>query len=191
MADIGTDRRNFLRRAVNGAVRQAARMAEERVVQHRPVRPPGALPEVAFLAACTRCDACIDVCPAGAIMRSPSRAGLAAGTPFLEPNRIACVACDTMPCADVCPTDALIVPDDGWATERLGRIEFHAERCVTFEGKSCRVCVDACPIGTTALDIDDDGHPVLKAEGCVACGVCVRDCISIPSSFTFHAVDRS
>jgi len=41
-------------------------------------------------------------------------------------------------------------------------------------------------VGERALALDEDGRPVLKVEGCVACGVCVRDCITVPSSFTFH-----
>ncbi|HRP08747.1 MAG TPA: 4Fe-4S dicluster domain-containing protein, partial [Gemmatimonadales bacterium] len=108
---------------------------------------------------------------------------------YLEPARISCLACADMPCAAACPTDALTVPADDWQHERLGRVEFHAERCITFQGKPCRVCADACPVGETALAIDSDGHPVLKAEGCVGCGTCVRDCITIPSSFTFIPLD--
>lgn len=189
MTDFGGDRRNFFRRAFGDVVKQAGRMTENRVVQQRYVRPPGALPEVAFLTACTRCHACSDVCPAGVILQVTARGGLAAGTPYLEPARMPCVACPDMPCVTACPTGALTMPPGGWRTERLGSIEFHPDRCVTFEGKPCGVCVRACPIGEAALSLDDEGRPVLKAEGCVACGVCVRDCITIPSSFTFHPLE--
>ena len=190
MPDFAGDRRAFFRRAFGDVVQRVAAATEERVVQQRYVRPPGAIPEVAFLAACTRCSECVRVCPPAAIMTVPSRGGLAAGTPYLEPSRIPCRACADIPCASACPTGALLVPSDGWRRERLGRVEFHAERCVTFEGRPCRVCIDSCPVGEAALAADADGHPVLKAEGCVACGACVRDCITLPSSFTFHPVDR-
>ncbi len=188
--DFEGDRRGFFRRLFGDAVQHVARATEERVVQHRYVRPPGALPEMAFLAACTRCSECVRACPAGAILTVSSRGGLAAGTPYLEPSRIPCLACADMPCATACPTAALTLPPDGWRTERLGRVEFDPHRCITFEGKPCGVCVGACPVGEAALSLDADGHPVLKAEGCVACGACVRECITIPSSFTFHPVDR-
>lgn len=190
MHDSPGDRRSFFRQLFGDAVGRVAKATEDRVVQQRYVRPPGALTEVAFLAACTRCGECARVCPAGVILNVTSRGGLAAGTPYLEPARMPCIACVDMPCAAICPTEALTVPPDGWRSERLGRIEFHAERCVTFEGKPCRVCADACPVGERALAIDDAGHPMLRADGCVACGTCVRECITIPSSFTFHPLDR-
>jgi MauM/NapG family ferredoxin protein len=157
---------------------------EERLVQEKYFRPPGALPEVAFLAACTRCGACETVCPPHAIHYLPSSAGLAAGTPAIDPRSQPCVVCEDMPCVKSCPTGALTLPRDGWQGYRMGALEFHPERCVTYQGTPCRVCADACPVGEAALAIDDQGHPVVKVEGCVGCGVCVRECITSPSSFT-------
>jgi len=116
--------------------------------------------------------------------------GLAAGTPYLEPDQVACVACPDMPCAAVCPTDALIVPESGWAGLRLGRVTFHPDRCITFRGEACAICVQACPVGPAALVLDADDRPVLKLEGCVACGVCVRECPTMPSSLTFAPLER-
>ena len=184
------DRRSLFRQALGGAIDTIARATEERIVQQRYVRPPGALTEVAFLASCTRCGECVKACPGGAVLTVPSHGGLAAGTPFLEPARIPCVACTDMPCATACPTVALTVPETGWAHERLGRVEFHPERCITFEGQECGVCVTACPVGDAALALDDAGRPVLRAEGCVGCGRCVRECITAPSSFTFFPLER-
>ena len=43
-----------------------------------------------------------------------------------------------------------------------------------------------CPVGEAALVIDEAGHPSLRREGCVGCGVCVRDCIAVPPAFTLH-----
>jgi MauM/NapG family ferredoxin protein len=188
--DFSGDRRSFFRRAFGDVAQKVARATEERVVRKNYVRPPGALPEMAFLAACTRCGECATACPAGAILHVPSRGGLAAATPYLEPGRIPCLVCADMPCVVACPTDALMLPTDLWEHERLGRVELHPERCITFEGKPCGVCATACPVGEKALAMDDDGRPVLKAEGCVGCGTCVRECITIPSSFSLHQVDR-
>ena len=184
------DRRGFFKQAFGGLLDHVARAAEDRVVQRRYVRPPGALPEMAFLAACTRCGQCAPVCPPSAIKYAGPDGGLAAGTPYLEPDRIACVACIDMPCAAACPTDALVVPTTGWTGMRLGRIAFHPDRCITFQGQACAICVQACPVGAKALELDGDGRPVLKLEGCVACGVCVRECPTMPSSFTFTPLER-
>jgi ferredoxin-type protein NapG len=181
------DRRDFFRDSVGQWVEKMLADTEHRLVQERYFRPPGALPEVAFLAACTRCGACTPVCPVHAIVSVPTSGGLAAGTPYIDPKSQPCVACADFPCVRACPTGALQLPARGWTGYRLGQVEFVPERCVTFAGTPCRVCVDACPIGETALALDEGGHPVLKREGCVGCGVCVRDCITSPSSFELRA----
>ena len=181
------DRRDFLRQSIGKWGEKLLEQAEERMVHQKYFRPPGALPEVAFLTACTRCGACAPVCPADAIVMLPPRAGLAAGTPHLEPKLQPCTVCADMPCAVACPTGALTLPEGGWDGYRIGALEFVPERCVTYQGTACRVCADACPVGEAALSIDETGHPVLKQEGCVGCGVCVRACITSPSSFNIQA----
>jgi MauM/NapG family ferredoxin protein len=181
------DRRDALRSAFNQMVERMVDATEERLAPRRYVRPPGALPELGFLAACTRCGDCIPVCPVRAIVRAPTEAGLAAGTPYLNVQVQACIACADMPCARACPTEALTVPPHGWDGYRLGAVEFVPERCVTYKGVACQVCAKACPVGERALAIDSDGHPVLKLEGCVGCGSCVKACITSPSSFLFKA----
>lgn len=184
------DRRAFFRDSLGRWVEGLMEAAEERVVQRRYLRPPGALPEVGFLAACTRCGECLTACPPRAIQKVPASGGLAAGTPFIDPSVQGCTACPDMPCARSCPTEALTLPVAGWAGYRLGFAELAPERCVTFIGTPCRACADACPVGEAALAVDEDGHPVLRREGCVGCGVCVRACITYPSSFTVQPVER-
>lgn len=183
------DRREFFRDQWGEWLRNLVERAEERIVRERYLRPPGSLPEVAFLTACTRCGACAPVCPVKAILTVPPAGGLAAGTPYLEIASQPCVACADLPCVRACPTGALTLPADGWNGYRLGTVEFFPERCITYDGRPCRVCVDACPIGDRALGQDGSGHPVLKLEGCVGCGVCVRECVTAPSSFEFRAAE--
>ncbi len=185
------DRRGFFRESIGQWLERAMASAENRVTVERYQRPPGALPEVAFLAACTRCGECVAACPPKVIRTVPTRGGLAAGTPYLELARDPCLACPDMPCAAVCPTDALTVPPDGWRGYRLAPVAFLPERCVTFRGTPCRVCADACPVGEQALVMDGDGHPVFRRDGCVGCGVCVRECISVPPSFELQRRERS
>ncbi|MBI1723270.1 MAG: 4Fe-4S dicluster domain-containing protein [Gemmatimonadetes bacterium] len=180
-ADGSYSRRGFLGETLKLIAREAAELLADRVAPRRYFRPPGALPEPAFLAACTRCGYCVEACPVDAIMPAPPNAGLAAGTPAIEPMQQPCIACEGMFCATVCPTGALVPPADGWAHEKMGDLALDAERCIAFQGIECGVCARVCPVGPEALDLDQQGRPVIK-DGCVGCGVCARACVTSPSS---------
>ena len=181
--DESYSRRGFLGEAFKLVARTAGELLAERVAPRRHFRPPGALPEPGFLAACTRCGYCIEACPVDAIVAAPSGAGLAAGSPVIEPLVQPCIACEGMFCAAVCPTGALVLPADGWARESMGELALDQERCIAFQGIECGVCARACPVGPEALDLDERGRPVIL-DGCVGCGVCVRACVTSPSSLT-------
>jgi MauM/NapG family ferredoxin protein len=186
-ADGEFSRRGFLSEAFKLIAREAGGLLADKVAPRRYFRPPGALPEPAFLAACTRCGYCVDACPADAIVSGPAAAGLAAGTPMIEPMSEPCIACEGMFCANVCPTGALVPPLAGWTGERLGELELDTERCIAFQGIQCGVCVRVCPIGASAIDLDDAGRPVIK-DGCVGCGVCARACVTSPTSLALTVV---
>jgi ferredoxin-type protein NapG len=183
------DRRELVRSTVGQWLERVVERAEQTVAPERYLRPPGALPEVSFLAACTRCGDCITACPPFAIRKVGTQGGLAAGTPYIDASIQACIACEDMPCAAACPTEALTLPAHGWTGYRLASLELVPERCVTFSGTACRACADACPRGDAALSVDEDGHPLFKIEGCVGCGTCVRACITRPSSFILRPLE--
>lgn len=180
-ADGAFSRRGFLSEAFKLIAKEAGTLLAEQMAPRRHFRPPGALPEPAFLAACTRCGYCVDACPVDAIRLAPTSEGLAAGTPVIEPLSEPCIACEGMFCASVCPTGALVLPVDGWTSERIGVLSLDAERCIAFQNIQCGVCARVCPVGPAALDLDAAGRPVIK-DGCVGCGVCVRACVTSPSS---------
>jgi MauM/NapG family ferredoxin protein len=147
------------------------------------VRPPGALPEASFVAACTRCGDCVTACPVGAIFTLGSDAGLASGTPVLEPAVTACLMCEDMPCASACPTDALAVPEEGWREVRMAVAEIDSTRCIAYRDVSCGVCSRVCPAGEEAIVLDARGRPRLLA-GYTGCGLCVTACVTAPSSIS-------
>lgn len=182
------DRRSFFSQGLTRALREIVGAVEERVVRAQYVRPPGALPEAAFLAACTRCGACSDVCPVHAITKLPPSAGLAAGTPVLDVAVTACIMCETMPCAAACPTPALEVPAWGWRDAQMAQVEIDASRCITYRDVECGICARVCPVGEDALKMDERGRPVIGAA-CTGCGQCLNACVTTPSSLTAHPLE--
>lgn len=182
------DRRSFFSQGLTRALREIVGAVEERVVRAQYVRPPGALPEAAFLAACTRCGECSAVCPVHAITKLPPSAGLAAATPVLDVAVTACIMCETMPCAAVCPTPALEVPAWGWRDVQMAQVEIDASRCITYRDVECGICARVCPVGEDALKMDERGRPVIGAA-CTGCGQCLNACVTTPSSLTAQPLE--
>lgn len=180
-------RRDFLFRGVTRAIESAAGALGEVVAPVSYIRAPGALPEAAFIAACTRCGACRDACPVGAVRVLGPETGLAAGTPVLAPDTIACAMCPDMPCAAACPTDALQLPMDGWRGVRFGTLVVDRTRCIAHRDVSCGVCARVCPVGPDALALDRLGRPQI-GDACTGCGTCVSACVTDPSSLSIFTV---
>lgn len=182
------DRRSFFSQGLTRALREIVGAVEERVVRAQYVRPPGALPEAAFLAACTRCGECSAVCPVHAITKLPPSAGLAAATPVLDVAVTACIMCETMPCAAACPTPALEAPAWGWRDVQMAQVEIDASRCITYRDVECGICARVCPVGEDALKMDERGRPVIGAA-CTGCGQCLNACVTTPSSLTAQPLE--
>jgi len=178
----GLDRRGFFTEGLQRAMREAVGALSERVSPVAYVRPPGALPEPAFVAACTRCGECVTACPVHAIFTLPPSAGLAGGTPTLDVATTACIMCETMSCAAACPTPALDVPAWGWRDAKLARVSIDQGRCITWRDVECGICVRVCPV-EDALRLDDRGRPVVGAA-CTGCGQCIGACVTTPSSIS-------
>lgn len=133
------------------------------------LRPPGALPEPAFLETCQAfCTACAGACPKSAITADPF------GFPMVDPTVAPCVMCTEVPCTQVCPTSAL-APLSSPLAIRMGTAQIEVTTCVAFSGQACSVCVDVCPITGTAITLTE-GLPQVLADACTGCGVCVHHC---------------
>lgn len=74
---------------------------------------------------------------------------------------IYCASC--MRCAKACPADALVE----------GTAEVDKSNCI-----KCRICADFCPI--KAIEIDEDGWPVVLEDKCNGCGYCSVVCPVMP-----------
>jgi ferredoxin-type protein NapG len=142
------------------------------------LRPPGARPESDFLMACSRCQACVNVCPAHCIKLDPT--GIkGGGAPYIEPNEMPCILCNGLLCMPACPTGALIPTD--LAGIDMGTAVWDEHVCVRTHGEECTACVDHCPVGTVALEVIDS-KIVVHENGCTGCGTCQSNCPTEPKS---------
>lgn len=107
-----SDRREFIRSAalgtavIGGALAGFLPLPKAAQAQH--LRPPGALTERDFLAACIKCGQCVQVCPVEAIRLADIDEGFGVGVPYLDARAQACdFSCDAVQCVLACPTGAL------------------------------------------------------------------------------------
>ncbi len=163
--------------------------AAERV--YKPVRPPTAsLEDQRFRAACIRCGLCGTVCENGCIQFfGLDEATHGAATPFIDVRRRSCTLC--MRCTQICPTDALRPVEDRLDViveeVNMGTAVVDPDRCLSYLGRVCGYCFDACPLPARAIRLVPPGRPVVIEDGCVGCGRCVELCPQNPTAIDIAA----
>lgn len=152
------------------------------------IRPPGALPEDDFLAACVRCGLCVRDCPYDTLKLAELGDSVATGTPYFEARKIPCEMCEDIPCVVACPTGALDrgLTDIGKAKMGLA-VLIDQENCLNFLGLRCDVCYRVCPVIDKAITLErmhnprSDRHamllPTVHSEHCTGCGKCEKACV--------------
>jgi len=119
---------------------------------------------------CNGCGACKRLCPTEAISGEKNSIHAIC--------RDLCIECGA--CGRVCPIEAIcdpfgipctMVKKSSWEKPR-----FDMKRCM-----SCRICVDACPVGCLGMSASypnaSHGYPHLENEkSCIGCGFCAREC---------------
>lgn len=139
------------------------------------LRPPGALDEPDFLAACIRCTRCADACDTGAIKLFGPEAGSMHGTPYLDPIAEGCNMC--LACGPACPTEAL-VPVAEMTEVDMGLAVVDDRLCVSINGSGvCGACFTVCPLRGQAITQTIRNAPEVHEEYCTGCGLCEQFCI--------------
>ncbi|MBM3296894.1 MAG: 4Fe-4S dicluster domain-containing protein [Candidatus Aminicenantes bacterium] len=154
------------------------------------IRPPGALPEPAFLSRCVKCGECMKACPTGGLQPVLGEAGPEGlWTPRLVPRIGYCEYYCSL-CSQVCPTGAIkeLGVEEKLAV-KIGTAWVDKNRCLPYAlGKPCIVCEEHCPTSPKAIKLVD--HPVLLPDGtvsvqrapfvdtalCIGCGICENKC---------------
>jgi ferredoxin-type protein NapF len=152
-----------------------------RVIPPDLIRPPGSLPEDAFLRRCYRCGACLGACPTNTLQPF----GLAAGlpgllTPVVTPQIGACDPTCTA-CGRACPTGAIrpLSPGDRqWA--KVGTAHILRHKCLAWEiDRKCLVCDEVCPYDAIILKPEPGLKvpvPFVIEKRCSGCGYCEHHC---------------
>jgi len=170
-AHKAVSRRNFISLLGGVAAYGTLRVLER---QKQPLlRPPGALPSLAFLGACIRCGICLEVCPYDAIRLGTAEEGLSLGTPRIIARRAPCYLC--MKCVEACPTEALqpIVAE----RVQMGEAKIDHDTCLAWQKQICRSCYNNCPFPDEAIVMEGGQRPVVSEEQCVGCGLCEYACV--------------
>ncbi len=148
-------------------------------------RPPGALPEEEFAAACSKCGMCVRACPYQALLLSSFNGPTAPGTPYFEPRKIPCYMCRDIPCVKACPTGALDSNLTDITDAKMGIAAIDHSTCLSWQGLRCEICYRDCPEQNKAIVIDVQPRqiskhsmflPVVQPEHCTGCGLCVHSC---------------
>lgn len=152
-----------------------------------PVRPPtAAADDATFRRQCVRCGLCGTVCENGCIrFFAADEPEMGAMTPYLDVRRRSCTLC--MRCTQICPSGALrpVIDDLEVIAEtiHMGRAQVERDLCLSYLGRVCGYCHDACPLPGRAIKLTPPGLPVIQ-DGCVGCGRCVEFCPQSPTALT-------
>ena len=145
----------------------------------RLIRPPGAIPESDFLAACVRCGLCVRSCITHTLQPAGMERGIVHwGTPIHVMRFAGCEQqCNI--CGGICPTGAL---RNLTLIERqhakVGTAVLYQARCVAWrQDQLCLLCDEACPYNAIVFRVVQ-GHkrPFVDESKCNGCGICESVC---------------
>lgn len=202
------DRRRFLKGSARGVAGCAVAgmglthmISDARALPAQALRPPGALAEDDFLAACIRCGLCVRDCPYDTLQLAElGYDGAATGTPFFTARDVPCEMCEDIPCVAACPTGALDKELTNIDDADMGvAVLIDQEQCLNALGLRCDVCYRVCPVIDEAITLEvrhneRSGHhaifmPVVHSDKCTGCGKCEKSCV-LPNESAIKILPR-
>lgn len=158
------------------------------------LRPPGALKEKDFLAACIKCGMCVEACPFHTLRLAAPGDNKPLGTPYYIAREIPCYMCTDIPCVPVCPSGALDITkvSTNGALDinkaRMGLAVIDVKNCIAFWGIQCDACYRACPLLDQAIKLEYEKNertgkhaylkPIVESDFCTGCGLCEKACVT-------------
>jgi len=146
------------------------------------LRPPGALAEHDFLAACIKCGQCVQVCPVEAIRLGDGEEGFGLGVPYVDARAQACdFSCDAVQCVLACPTGALTHDIAAKEEVRMGVARLaRPDACLAMKGEGLRGLARGDLFqGLHRYPEIDRWTPIRVADhpyDLEICDLCVREC---------------
>lgn len=192
MSKLGTTRRAFLVKTAQGAAVAATGallwvylLRQEARAHPYALRPPGALPEADFNAACIKCGQCVNACPYDTLALASAGGDLPIGMPFFTPRQVPCYLCPDIPCLKACPTGAISPQLKDINDARMGLAVIDLENCLSWKGLRCEICHRECPLKGKAITLEVHPrelskhamfYPIVHADACTGCGICEKAC---------------
>lgn len=192
---LDPNRRQFLKNATRTAaglcgvgVILGLQQQQANAKQGIALRPPGALPEKDFLAACSRCGQCVQACPYDMLHLASLISPMEAGTPYFIARDKPCEMCVDIPCMNACPTGALSEELKDIDDARMGlAVLLDHETCLNWQGLRCDVCYRVCPLIDKAITLEKVDNqrtkihamliPTVHSDACTGCGKCEQACV--------------
>ena len=146
------------------------------------LRPPGAIEEKDFLAACIKCGQCVQVCPVEAILLGDLDEGYGIGAPYVDARAQACdFSCDAVQCVLACPTEALSHKIDKKEQVRMGIARLSRPgSCLARQGKGFKGYARGPEYQGLHRYVDvDRWNPIKLSEyeyDLELCDLCEREC---------------
>ena len=69
----------------------------------------------------------------------------------------------------------------------MGLARLSATACLNQQGKECDYCVASCPVPGTLVQ-EAGQPPVVQADTCTGCGICVYVCPADPKAITIQSL---